>query len=856
MTLAAGSRLGPYEILAPLGAGGMGEVYKAKDTRLDRTVAIKVLRSDVASDPGRLRRFEQEARAASALNHPNIVTIHDIGSQDGTLYIAMELVEGTSLRVLLAQEEPLPIRKTLELATQIAEGLGRAHAEGIVHRDLKPENIIVSKDGFAKILDFGLAKLVAPSAEEGSEVRTVAAPETHPGTVMGTVGYMSPEQASGRPLDYRSDQFSFGSLVYEMSTGRRAFRRSTHAETLTAIIREEPDPIGQASPKAPAPLRWIVERCLAKDPEDRYTSTRDLARDLRSIRDHLSETSASRESGPAAVAAPVRRTRVSLWLPLAAAAVLSALAVGYFIGFRRGAPTPTFRALTFRRGTALNARFAPDGQTVVYSAAWEGKPVEVFSSRIGSPEGRPLGIPGANLLAVSSAGELAVSLRWRYVSNWETRGTLARVPVSGGAPREVLEDVGDADWSPDGKDLAVVRQVGGARVLEYPIGRRLYQTESWLSRPRVSPDGKTVALVEHPVRGDDIGRVVLVEVSGKSRAITPVALFLDLAWSANGSELWATEGPNLFRISPDGRRHPVLQMQVPGVVTDVSRDGRLLIASQPYRREMTGLAPGEERERNLTWLNWSYPCDLSRDGRRVLFEEQYLEAESVLYFRRTDGSEPVRLGTGRAVALSPDGQIAAVVSPKHDQIILIPTGPGEIRRLPRAPITYAPNGNFFPDGRRLLVQGNEPGHGIRLYVQELGGAPRPISPEGVTLVRSRAISPDGMRIAAIAPDRRIAIYSVEPREPVAVPGIAADELPIGWTQDGRSLYVTTAFGVPARVDLVDVETGRRTLWKTIEAPDPAGIHRMWPFFISEDGQSYVYSYRREVGDLFLVEGLK
>jgi Tol biopolymer transport system component len=858
VTLAAGSRLGPYEILGQIGAGGMGEVYRAKDPRLSREVAIKVLPAALSADPDRIRRFEQEARSASALNHPNIVTIHDIGSQDGTLFIAMELVEGTSLRELLLEGEPLPMRKTLDLATQIAEGLGRAHTAGIVHRDLKPENVIVSKDGFVKILDFGLAKLVAPSGEEGSELQTAAAPETHPGTVVGTVGYMSPEQARGRPLDYRSDQFSFGSVVYEMATGRRAFRRGSNAETLTAIIREEPDPVAQANPRAPAPLRWILERCLAKDADDRYTSTRDLARDLRSIRDHLSETSASAESGSAEVAAPIRRTRVSLWLPLAAAAALAALGVGYFIGLRRSSPAPTFQALTFRRGTVLNARFAPDGQTVVYSAAWDGKPVEVFSARIGSPEGRPLGIPRASLLAVSSTGELAVSLGWRYISNWETRGTLARVPISGGAPREVLEDVGDADWSPDGKDLAVVRQIGGARVLEYPIGRRLYQTEAWLSHPRVSPDGKTVALIEHPDRGDNIGRIVLVEVSGKSRAITPVALLGDVAWSADGSELWSNQGPNLFRISPDGRRHPVLEMQVDGVVTDVSRDGKVLIASRPYRREMAGLAPGEERERNLSWLNWSYPCDVSRDGRRVLFEEQSLGAESVIYFRRTDGSEPVRLGTGRALALSPDGQIAAVVSPKQpDQISLMPTGPGEMRRLPRAPITYRGNGTFFPDGQKLLVHGNEPGRGTRLYLQELSGAaPRPISPEGVTLGRSRAISPDGMRIAALGPDRRIAIYSVDPREPVPVPGISMDELPIGWTQDGRSLYVTTSFGVPARVDLVDVETGRRTPWKTIDAPDPAGIHRMYPFFISEDGKAYVYSYRREVGDLYLVEGLR
>jgi Tol biopolymer transport system component len=857
VTLSVGSRLGPYEILSPLGAGGMGEVYRAKDMRLDRIVAIKTLRPEVASDAGRLRRFEQEARAASALNHPNIVTIHDIGSQDGTLYIAMELVEGSSLRELVAGDDPLPVRKTLELATQIAEGLARAHAAGIVHRDLKPENVLVSRDGFVKILDFGLAKLAAASAEEGSEVRTAAAPETHPGTVLGTVGYMSPEQASGRPLDYRSDQFSFGSLVYEMCTGRRAFRRSTHAETLTAIIREDPEPIGQVNPKAPAPLRWILERCLSKDPEERYTSTRDLARDLRSIRDHLSETSAVVESGAGPVAAPARRRRLSRWLPLAAAAAVAALVLGYFLGTRAPDSPPAFRPLTFRRGTLAGARFAPDGQTVVYSAAWEGNPVEVFSARIGSPESRPLVMPGARLLAVSSEGELAVALGWRYISNWEARGTLARVPLSGGAPRQVLEDVQDADWSPDGKELAVVRQVGDTRVLEYPIGRQIFQTNGWLTGPRISRDGKTVAFVEHPLRGDNIGRIVLAETSGRSRAITEVGPLGDVAWSADGADLWSTESQALFRITPAGRRTVALQIPVNGVVEDVAPDGRLLLSLIPYRREVVALPPGGTRERNLTWLNWSYPSGLSRDGNQLLFEEQALGGEYVVYIRKTDGSDAIRLGSGRALALSPDGQWTLMMaSDKPNQLVLTPTGPGEARKLAPASITYAPNGNFFPDGRRFLVQGSEPGRGTRLFVQGLEGKPRPISPEGVSFARYNAVSPDGKRIAATGPDRKIALYPVESGEPEPVAGLEPDEFPIGWTPDGRSLYVAPSSGVPARIHLVDVATGRRTLWKIIDAPDPAGILRIGPYFLSADGQAYIYSYRREVGDLFLVEGLE
>src|SRR5262245_15077872 len=321
MSLSPGTRLGSYEILAPIGAGGMGEVYRAGDARLGRDVAIKVLPQETAMDPGRRQRFEQEARAASALNHPNILTIYDIGSTDGTVYIAMELVEGKTLREIVATGEPLATRRLLDVAVQTAEGLAKAHAAGIVHRDLKPENLMVSKDGFVKILDFGLAKLTEPLSQEASALPTAAPSPTRPGTVMGTAGYMSPEQASGQNVDFRSDQFTLGSIVYEMASGKRAFQRRTGAETLVAIIREEPAPLSQAAPKAPAPVRWIVERCLAKDPEERYASTKDLARDLKSLRDHLSETSASGGLEPTE---PIRLRRRGWAFPAALALLVGA----------------------------------------------------------------------------------------------------------------------------------------------------------------------------------------------------------------------------------------------------------------------------------------------------------------------------------------------------------------------------------------------------------------------------------------------------------------------------------------------------------------------------------------------------
>ncbi|MGH9368286.1 MAG: serine/threonine-protein kinase, partial [Thermoanaerobaculia bacterium] len=363
MTLSPGTRLGPYEIVAALGAGGMGEVYRARDARLGREVALKVLPEELSLDRSRLSRFEQEARSASALNHPNIVTIHEIGREGETPFIAMELVDGKTLREL-AVSGPLAIRRVLSVAAQVAEGLAKAHAAGIVHRDLKPENVMVSKDGFVKVLDFGLAKLVELDTGGVSAMPTLARPETQPGTVLGTVAYMSPEQASGEPLDFRSDQFSLGSILYEMTTGRKAFGRKTAAETMAAIIREEPEPVGKLRPEAPLPLRWILERCLAKDPEERYASTRDLARDLSSVRDHISEVSSGAEALLAAPARPRRRlAALAAGLALAAAGALA----GWAARRPSGVPSaPTFKRLTFRQGQLGNARFAPDGQTILY----------------------------------------------------------------------------------------------------------------------------------------------------------------------------------------------------------------------------------------------------------------------------------------------------------------------------------------------------------------------------------------------------------------------------------------------------------------------------------------------------------
>ncbi len=777
MTLTAGNRLGPYTILAPLGAGGMGEVYRARDERLSRDVAIKVLPAELAGDPSRLARFEREARSASALNHPNIVTIHDIGSAGSVSYMAMELVAGETLQKLLVGGA-LPIRRLLQIAPQIAEGLAKAHEAGIVHRDLKPANVMVTRDGVVKILDFGLAKLA--QADSGSDERSPLAAETltRPGSVVGTVGYMSPEQATGDVVDFRSDQFSFGSILYEMATGKRAFQGKTDVDTLSAILNQEPAPIAAVNAQAPAPLRWIVERCLAKDPAGRYGTTGDLARDLVGIRDHLSE--AASISGPSD---PHRRRRWRNALTAAAvAALLAVLAAGVLAG-RRIATTapPSFKRLTFQRGNVAMARFTGDGQTIIYGASWNGQPWRVYSTRRDGPETTPLLLPDAFLQSISRSGELAITL----VKNnrpWAmaTGGTLARAPLSGGAPREVLEDVRLADWSADGSSLLVVRGAGGKTRLEYPIGSMIYETPGEIRAPRVSPRGDQAAFLDNPIPGDDGGSVAVVDREGRKRTLASGFTSMSgLAWTGDGREVWFSASrqgiaDSIYAVSLSGRERLLWRSPSPMTLLDMAADGSLLVRQHSTGMQITGLAPGESRERDLSWLDYSFVCDLSSDGTSFTFDETGagVAGSSRLYLGRTDGSLPIRLFEGGCGALSPDGLwVLSVANAPPGQLVLVPTKSGQ-----QKPISFeglsAFGAGFFPDGQRLLLAGEEPGHGLRFYVGDLaGGRPRPITPEGIGPGRAvKPISPDGQWVFASGPDGGLYLYPVEERADRAPPG--------------------------------------------------------------------------------------
>ena len=863
MTLSAGTRLGPYEILSPIGAGGMGEVYRARDSRLGREVAVKVLAAEFSADPQRRARFEQEARAASALNHPNIVSIHDIGSHDAHLFIAMEHIDGRTLRDIL-ESGRMPASRALDIGVQIAEGLARAHAAGIVHRDLKPENVMISKDGFVKILDFGLAKLAIVENTDQSNLPTIAPQRTDAGTVMGTVGYMSPEQAAARSVDFRSDQFSLGTILYEMGTGQRPFLRPTAAQTMSAIIQEDPEPIASINPKVPPPLRWIVDRCLSKEPESRYASTTDLARELKSLRDHLSEaTSASVSAG--VPAARARRAPV-----LAIAAALVTIAAAALISNRltlrahRAAATPVFHRLTFGRGTIWGARFAPDGGTIVYSAAWNGDKPKLFTVREDNLFSTLLALPPAILFGMSSQSELALGREPKFETTLLLSGTLARSPLSGGAPRDIEENVAFADWAPSGQSIAVARDIGGRFAVFYPEDHLLYQGSGWISHLRFSPDGSQLAFLDHPPNGDS-GDVIVVPSDGRGKPRTIASQFVSvqgLAWRPDGAEVWVTGTRTgisraLEAITLSGKERTICRVPATFTLYDLLKDGRALIAEEDYRESLFAGGAADAPARDLSALDWAGPGGLSPDGTLVSFDETGEGGgdNGVIYLRRMDGSPPVRLGAGTAGGFSPDGQWVTTTAFDGRSVTVYPTGAGKPKTFP-VPV-LAGRAQFVSGGREVAFRGVEKGHAPRLYVLNLeSGKLRPISEEGILSTTYMPPSGDGQSLLALGKDPRPMGYPMAGGAAKPLAGGERGDYPAGWSADGRSVYVYRRGENPVRVFQIDLVTGKRTLWKQIAPPDPAGITGIAPVIVSGNGTSYVYGATRILSTLYFVEGLK
>ena len=844
MPLANGTRIGPYEITGFIGAGGMGEVFKAHDTRLNRDVAIKLLPASFAADEDRLRRFKLEAQSASALNHPNIVTVYDIGTEGQAPYLVTELLEGESLSQRLKRGK-LSVNRVIDFGKQIAAGLAAAHAKGITHRDVKPDNLYLTKDGRVKILDFGLAKVTTPQPREGATI-TVA---TNAGTVMGTAAYMSPEQARGQAVDQRSDIFSFGCVLCEMLTGERAFQGDTNADAMSAILTRDPDLKLIESPG----LQRIVAHCLEKTPEQRFQSASDIGFALDAI------TQAG--SGPNAASAPGPSKKNLLPWAVAAAFALACAALAWLHFSPR--PDVQFRRLTFRRGTIHTARFTPDGNSVVYSAKWEDEPSEVFAARFDSAGSRSLGFPGTELRAVSSTGELAVAQKPHAGHTaFAFTGMLARAPLSGGAARAVEDRIDFADWSPDGKEMALVRENDQGVQLEFPAGKVLYKTVGYISEPRISPSGNQIAFLDHPVSNDNAGYVAVVDLAGNKKTLAGVYLAEQgLAWSPKGDEIYFTAAKTgdrmeLRAVTLAGRERMVFRQSVAMVLLDIARDGRVLLENLETRTKAMFRGPSDNLERELSWLDWSLVTSLSADGRFIVIDEsgEGAGAEQQIFLRETNGAPAVLLGpAGQNGTLSPDGQFVIAATPDLHDMVIYPVGPGQPARIPLPGYTLNVLG-LFRDNNRIWFGGSEPGHGRRVYVTDRSGAkPRAVTPEPVA---ETSPSPDGKYFLAKMPDG-FRLFPVDGGEPLPATGMTQDDRLAGWNGDGTEVFVFNRNGIPAKVQRLNLKTGRREPLREIAPADRAGLEdRLGSVQFTPEGKTYVYSFTQNLAELHLVEGLR
>jgi Tol biopolymer transport system component len=812
MATAAADCIGPYRTIRQLGAGGMGEVFLAHDEELGRNIAIKLLPADVAADVEQLTRLRNEARSASSLNHPNIVTIYEIGRDDSSrAFMAMEYIDGQTLRELM-RGGAMPVRKALQVAAQLADGLAAAHKRGLVHRDLKPENIMITTDGVVKVLDFGLAK----SLDLGSETNV-----SEPGTLVGTFGYMSPEQARAGEIDYRSDQFAFGSILYEMLTGKRAFDGASGVETLFMVVRDEAPPLSAVAPHVPAPLRWIVDRCLSKDPDDRYVATRDLARDLQYIRDHFSETGAI---------TPIREkdsvaTRLRKRWP-AAAAVLLALIGGVLVTawVRRPAPRviTSERYLTYS-GNDYSPAVSPDGKLIAFCSSRDGVQ-RIWLKQVAGGGEVALTAGTDDFPRFTPDGGSVIFIH--AAPDRRAPGSLWRIAVVGGEPRRLLDEVTSAEPSPDGAQLAFIRTVqekGEARGALFLAGangawaHELTRSDIGASHPRWSPDGRSIAMVIS--RGGRVTQaVVIVDVAtGKARELSSPANAGEVSsvvWTADGRDVIylraesveATVGSTAHVI-----RHNVRTDETEtigwtshnGLMLDALKDGTLVVDVRSPRDNLreVGLnaSANVPQERWLTRGNSSdrQPA-YAPDNKSVLFTSNR-SGNLDLWTIATDGGAVRRITDDGAEdwdpAFTPDGKKIVWSSARSGNLeIWIANADGSDAKQISHDGVDAENPTGTPDGWIVYCSFNPARPGLWRV--------RPDGTQATQIVNARTSLPE------VSPDGRYVSYLFDGRTPRAavrvarvsdgrdtgismpVPVIRRTSAILGrtrWTPDGRSI---------------------------------------------------------------------
>jgi Tol biopolymer transport system component len=844
----AGTRLGPYQILAPLGAGGMGEVWRARDTTLDREVALKFLPESWADDAERMARFEREAKVLASLNHPGIAAIYGFHQHDGHRFLAMELVPGVDLAERLKSGR-LPPAEATDVALQIAEALEAAHERGIVHRDLKPANVKLTPDGKVKVLDFGLAKAMdagasSDPARDPSMSPTITSLGTVAGVILGTAAYMSPEAARGRAVDKRADVWAFGCVLYEMLAGQLAFAGETVSDTMAAVLTREPDWTALPAPTSPD-LRELLARCLRKDPKER-------------LRDIGDARIALREAGRDV---PVMPTKTPpRWIYAAAALAVLVAAIAGVVAGRRTIDTrpPIFRQLTQGTGVVHSARFTTDGATVIYGAAFDGRPLGLFSMRTDGFDARPIDVPSADIAGISRDSRMALLLGRHYRGSWLRTGTLAQVALTGGAPRELLDDVFDADISPDGNQFAVVIADGENQVLQYPIGKEIFRSHGWISQPRIAPDGRRVAFVDHRLWGDDLGEIKLAGADGKVSRLGPEAQYTQgLSWSRDGKTIWYSNvddyaGAVVYAVVPGDA--PRLMARVPFLarLQDVAADGRVLLLTDDTWITVAGQLAGDASERVYSFSANDTIAGIAEDGASYAGTDNTVANGEYMVFCRRGDTPAIRLGPGAAVGMTPDGKsvLVTTISGSARGLTLLPVGAGQARPLDLHGVTFEGLAGqpvqFASDGKRFAFVGAKPGEGKSVWVVDSSdGIPRKVSPEGAT---GAMISPDGTKV--VVSDAVRGMYVISAAGRAQVPAAPKDDVPLAWTADGTCV-LSWDKTTPPRIFKTDLASGRRELFRELQTVDAAGTVYA-RLVVSPYGRYYLQRCRRMRSAVVLV----